>query len=69
MLNNFESNNAGTKYAIVNSFLQILPDLKQQFKGLQAGICKKCGETASKEKCNACKFVEKLEKARIKINS
>ena len=66
MLNRFENNNIGTKYAIINSFLQILPDLKERFKGQTAGICKNCGETASKDKCNACKYVEKLEKAKIK---
>jgi len=69
MLNNFENNNPGTKYAIINSFLQILPDLKERFKNEKAGICKSCGETASKDKCNACKFVDKLEKTKLKVNN
>lgn len=64
MINNFESQNPGTKNAIVNSFLQILPDLKERFKGMQANICKDCGEAASKDKCNACKFIYRLKEHR-----
>ncbi len=63
MLNELEAKFPGTKHAVVNSFLQILPDLKEKFKGGEASYCKQCGEPASKDKCNACKYVEKLEKA------
>ena len=69
MLNNFENENPGTKYAIINSFLQVLPDLKERFKGEDVNSCKECGEPASKDKCNACIFVEKLEKAKLKAVS
>lgn len=69
MLNNFENENPGTKYAIINSFLQILPDLKERFKGEEVSYCKSCGEPASKDKCNACIFAEKLEKAKLKAVS
>ena len=69
MLNNFENENPGTKYAIINSFLQVLPDLKKRFKGEDVNSCKECGEPASKDKCNACIFVEKLEKAKLKAVS
>ena len=64
-LNEFEAKFPGTKYAIVNSFLQILPDLKERFKGGEAGYCRECGEIASKDKCNACRFAERLEKAKL----
>lgn len=64
MLNNFEAKFPGTKHAIVNSFLEVLPDLKEKFKGGEASYCKQCGEPASKDKCNACKFVEKLKKVK-----
>ena len=67
MLNDLEAKFSGTKYAIVNSFLQILPDLKERFKEAQVNYCKECNEPASKDKCNACKYVEKLEKAKIEI--
>lgn len=69
MLNNFENENPGTKYAVINSFLQILPDLKERFKGEEVNYCKSCGEPAAKGRCNACIFVEKLEKAKLKAVS
>ena len=64
MLNDFEQKFPGTKYSIVNSFLHTLPNLKQRFKGEAVNYCTNCGEAASKDKCNACKFVDKLNKAR-----
>lgn len=64
MLNDIEAKFSGTKYAIVNSFLQILPDLKERFKDAEVNYCKECNEPASKDKCNACKYVEKLNKAK-----
>ena len=67
MLNDFEAKFPGTKYAIVNSFLQILPALKERFKGEEINYCRECQEPASKDECNACKFVEKLEKAKITV--
>lgn len=64
MLNDFELQFPGTKSAIVNSLLEMLPSLKDKFKGESAGTCTHCGEPASKSKCKACTFVNKLEKAR-----
>jgi len=64
MLNDFEAKFSGTKYAIVNSYLQTLPDLKQKFKEAEINSCINCGEPSSKDKCNACKYVEKLSKAK-----
>lgn len=61
MLNDFEAKFPGTKHGIVNSFLQILPELKNKFKGGEANYCRKCGEAAAKDKCNACKFIDKLK--------
>jgi uncharacterized protein (TIGR00269 family) len=63
MLNNLEAKFSGTKYSIVNSFLQMLPDLKERFKEAEVNYCKECNEPASKDKCNACKYAEKLDKA------
>lgn len=64
MLNDMEAKFPGTKYAIINSFLEILPKLKEKFKHGEVNYCIVCGEPASKDKCNACKFVDKLEKAK-----
>jgi tRNA-5-methyluridine54 2-sulfurtransferase len=65
MLNDLEAKFPGTKYSIVNSFLQILPDLKERFKGQELNYCVKCGEPASKERCNACKYAERLSKIQV----
>ena len=67
MLNNFEAQFPGTKYSIINSFMQMLPELKKRFKDAELSFCISCGEPASKDKCNACIFVEKLEKAKITV--
>jgi uncharacterized protein (TIGR00269 family) len=69
MLNDLEEKFQGTKYSIVNSFLQILPDLKQRFKEGEINSCNNCKEPSSKDKCNACKYVEKLNKAKLKLQS
>ncbi len=63
MLNDFEAKFPGTKYSIINSFLQTLPDLKAAFKDAEVNFCKSCGEPAAKDKCNACKFAEMLEQS------
>jgi len=64
MLNDFEAENPGTKYSIINSFLLMLPELKNRFKDGSVNTCKECNEPSSKDKCNACRYVDKLEKAK-----
>jgi uncharacterized protein (TIGR00269 family) len=66
MMNGFEQKFPGTKYSIVNSFLHVLPGLKQRFKDEAVNYCMNCGEPASRDKCNACKFADKLNKAKDK---
>ncbi|MAE43302.1 TIGR00269 family protein [Candidatus Woesearchaeota archaeon] len=66
MLNNFELKNEGTKHAIANSFLDILPKLKEKFKDGKINFCKKCGEPSAKEKCNKCKLIDKMKKSEKK---
>ena len=63
MLNGMEQKFPGTKYSIVNSFLQILPFLKEQFKDGIIKICAKCNEPSSNDVCNACVYLEKLKKS------
>ena len=60
MLNDMENKFAGTKYSIVNSFLQILPQLKEQFKGKAIEVCVRCNEPSANSVCNACLYLEKL---------
>lgn len=62
-LNDLENKFPGTKYSIVNSFLQTLPLLKKQFKYGAIKICTKCNEPAANDVCNACVYLEKLKKS------
>lgn len=62
MLNSMEQKFPGTKYSIVNSFLSILPLLKQQFKYESIKTCTKCSEPSANDVCNACLYLEKLYK-------
>src|SRR3989338_2010452 len=61
MLNGMEQKFAGTKYSIVNSFLEILPMLKEKFKGEMVQICSRCGEPSSNDICSACNYLERLK--------
>ena len=59
-LNDMEQKFPGTKYGIVNSFLQILPALKDKFKGEIIPICARCREPSANHVCNACIYIDKL---------
>jgi len=62
MLNELEQKNPGTKYSIVDSFIKILPSLKQQFKEAKTlSSCKLCNEPTSKKICQACEYVRELK--------
>jgi uncharacterized protein (TIGR00269 family) len=67
MLNDLEQKFPGTKYSIVNSFLQTLPLLKQQFKNEAIKVCLKCNEPSANDICNACVYLEKLKKSMVEI--
>jgi len=60
MLNGMEQKFPGTKNGIVNSFLEILPMLKEKCKDEKVKSCSSCREPSANEICNACKYVEKL---------
>ncbi|MBI2660356.1 TIGR00269 family protein [Candidatus Woesearchaeota archaeon] len=65
MLNSMEQKFPGTKYSTVNSFLQTLPLLKQQFRSDAVKICAKCSEPSANDICNACVYLEKLKNSII----
>lgn len=67
MLNSMEQKFPGTKYSIVNSFLQMLPLLKQQFKDEAIKACIKCSEPSANDACNACVYLEKLRNSFVEI--
>lgn len=60
-LNDLENKFPGTKYSIVNSFLQTLQYLKEKSKGGEIKICANCSEPSSNDVCNACIYLEKLK--------
>ena len=63
MLNLIEERNEGTKHSILQSFLDILPLLKEKYKNREINECKQCGEPASKGLCRACEFINMLKKS------
>ena len=60
LLNNLEQKHPGTKHAIVASFIDILPLLKNRFKDDEIKSCKQCGEPCSSEICNVCQITQKI---------
>lgn len=66
LLNNFEAKYPGTKHSIITSFLELLPLLKENFKGFtEIKSCKSCGEPSSQEICQTCKIVEIIKKKNV----
>lgn len=60
-INKFEEKYPGTKHSIINSFLEIMPMLKEKYKNYkEIKYCKKCKEPSSKEICQACEIKSKL---------
>lgn len=61
-LNELETVRTGAKAGIINSFLEILPDLKEKYKVKKTfSTCNSCGDPCSGDICNACKMVEELD--------
>src|SRR3989338_2103215 len=67
-LNEIEAKLPGAKNSIVNSFLEILPELKEKYKGKQFMICERCGEPCAGKICNACTLEEQLGVKRQQIS-
>ncbi len=59
-LNEFEKKFPGTKHNIVSSFLATLPLLKENYKKGEIHSCRKCGGASSKEICQACVLLERI---------
>lgn len=62
MLNDFTAKHGQTKHAIINSFLDILPSLKERYAKVKIKSCKNCGEPCSGDVCKVCDFLEKIRK-------
>jgi len=63
MLNEFENNYPGTKQGLINSFLDLLPLIKQKAMLNKEKLqhCQRCGEPANNPICKACKIIEELQ--------
>lgn len=63
-LNQIEEKLPGAKNGIINSFIEIMPLLKEHYKEKKSGkifnYCKRCGDACSGEICNACQLGEQL---------
>ena len=60
-LNEIENKFPGAKQATVNSFLEILPMLKERYKGRKDfSNCIRCGDPPSGDVCNSCLLEEEL---------
>lgn len=60
-IDKFEEKYPGTKHAIINSFLEILPMLKEKYKNYnEINYCKKCKEPCSQDVCQVCEIKSKL---------
>ncbi len=58
MLNETEDRYPGTKFKIVNSFLEMEDALRAKYsKGAKISECERCGEPCSKDICQFCKIV------------
>jgi uncharacterized protein (TIGR00269 family) len=62
MIDAFDVQHKGTKYGIVNSYLELSPILKKAYKGGSVKICKSCGEPSAGEICNTCKILKIIKK-------
>ncbi len=60
MLNDMEQKFPGTKYSVINSFLELLPLLKRQYTGEMISLCPRCSEPSSNGICSACVYLERL---------
>jgi len=62
MLNEFEAKYPGTKHSIINSFIEILPLLKEKFKKEDSEIksCTICEEPCAQSICKTCQYIKNI---------
>lgn len=61
-INNVEAKHPGIKNNVVTSFLEMLPILRQAYKGRGARVCSRCSEVSSQKECRACKILSNINK-------
>ncbi len=60
-LNDLEEKHPGSKNGIINSFLEILPDLKRKYSGGKLNYCKYCSDPCQEDVCKSCELVKKYK--------
>jgi tRNA-5-methyluridine54 2-sulfurtransferase len=60
LINNFDKKYPSSKHSIINSFIEILPILKKNYKTKELKYCKTCGEPSSKEICQTCNLIKEI---------
>ena len=61
LINNFDKKYPSSKHSIINSFIEILPVLKENYKKGKIKYCKTCGEPTSQEECKTCKLIKQIK--------
>lgn len=61
-LDEMDKKHVEIKNAIINSFLKIMPLIKEKFKDVEFRKCKRCGFASSHEYCKACLLLKELKK-------
>lgn len=60
MMDDFNKKHPGTSHSIVASFIELMPLLKQEYKG-RIGTCRYCKEPSSKEVCDVCRIMKTIK--------
>ena len=60
-INEFNKKYPSSKSSIVNSFIEILPMLKEKYKTKELKYCKECKEPCSQETCQKCKLINQIK--------
>jgi len=57
-LNDLESESPGTKFSVLNTFIRLLPYVREIVKkgGVEIARCEKCGEPSSQKVCKTCEL-------------
>jgi len=63
-INTIENKLPGAKNGVINSFMEVLPLLKEHYRGKKQkrtfNYCKECGDACAGDVCNSCKLEEEL---------
>ncbi len=61
LINNFDKKYPSSKHSIINSFIEILPLLKKNYKKAEIKYCKSCGEPSSQKTCQTCNLIKEIK--------